>query len=76
MANLTPTEAAAGAALEAAARREPCARVRVRMLAVRHLLARAQVVFADGHSAGDAVLREVAERCRRLLRTSDLVVFS
>jgi diguanylate cyclase len=26
-----------------------------------------------GHSAGDAVLREVAERCRRLLRTSDLV---
>jgi len=26
-----------------------------------------------GHGAGDAVLREVAERCRRLLRTSDLV---
>ena len=46
MANLTPTEAAAGAALEAAARREPCARVRVRMLAVRHLLA--------GHSPDEA----------------------
>jgi diguanylate cyclase (GGDEF)-like protein len=26
-----------------------------------------------GHAAGDAVLREVAERCRRVLRTSDLM---
>ena len=39
MANLAPSDAMAAAALEAAARREPCARVRVRMLAVRHLLA-------------------------------------
>lgn len=46
MANLTPTDATAAAALEAAARREPCARVRVRMLAVRHLLA--------GHSPDEA----------------------
>ena len=46
MANLAPSDAMAAAALEAAARREPCARVRVRMLAVRHLLA--------GHSPDEA----------------------